>query len=488
MVLLLLSFLLPFAFSYLLTSCLIETQEGENQASTILLKGTIALGLTIGLTSCFFFLWLLLGGTSRGNFELMEMNFLGVLSLVLFMYSRKKKVNKGIFAVRPNIKNSVFNKILLPCTLIALITCTIRFIFLSLNHPFGATDALITWNLRARYLFFGIHNWREYFTEKLLTSSQPDYPLLLPSAIARFWTYLEADPQFVPIGVAMIFTFSIVGVIGAIVTLLRGTTQGLLATLVLLGTPFLIEHGASQYGDIPVAFFFVATIAVFCLYDFSNTSTKGVVILAGILAGCAAWTKNEGGLFLFLVLTIRCFVVISNKGLKAYMQEIRCFSLGLLPILIILLAFKIYIVPTTTLFLSQGVETMVSKLQVQDNYIQVGLALIKKSLRFGHPGLPLLILYGLLLGHRKFPGPLFPFLTPTYLLLGMLAGYTFLIITTPFINITYQLAVSLDRLWIQLWPSIIFLFFLIINTPEEALKKKRSPSLQQESPPRENFH
>ena len=484
----LLSFVLPFAFSYLLTSCLIETQQRENQASTILLKVTIALGLTIGLTSCFFSLWLFLGGISRGNFKLMEMTFLGVLSLALFMHSRKKKSNKDTCAVRANIKNSLFTNILLACTLIVLATRILRFIFSSLNQPFGASDALTTWNLRARFLFFGIHNWREYFTEKLLTSSQPDYPLLLPSAIARFWTYLEADPQFVPIGVAMIFTFSIVGVIGATVTLLRGTTQGLLATLVLLGTPFLLEHGATQYADIPVAFFFVATIAVFCLYDFSNSSPKGVVILAGILAGCAAWTKNEGGLFLFLILSIRCFVVISNKGLKSYMQETRHFTLGLLPILIILMAFKIYIAPTTTLFLSQGVETMVSKLQVLDNYIQVGMALIKHSLRFGHPGLPLLILYGCLLGLRKFPGPVLPFLTPTYLLFGMLAGYTFGIITTPFFNITYQLATSLDRLWIQLWPSIIFLFFLIINTPEEALKKKRSPSLQQESLPRENFH
>ncbi len=55
--------------------------------------------------------------------------------------------------------------------------------------------------------------------------------------------------------------YSFIGLASSTLGLLRSPSQGLLAGIVLLGTPFLIRHGASQYADVPLSFFFLATLA-----------------------------------------------------------------------------------------------------------------------------------------------------------------------------------------------------------------------------------
>jgi len=46
-----------------------------------------------------------------------------------------------------------------------------------------------------------------------------------------------------------------------------------------------------------------------------------------------------------------------------------------------------------------------------------------------------------------------------------LLGYFFIFIITPF-DLKWNLATTLDRLLMQLWPSFIFVFFLFARTPE----------------------
>jgi len=40
-------------------------------------------------------------------------------------------------------------------------------------------------------------------------------------------------------------------------------------------------------------------------------------------------------------------------------------------------------------------------------------------------------------------------------------------------RVRYQSQTSLDRLWIHLWPSVVFLFFLFVKTLEEAMVSQR---------------
>ena len=54
----------------------------------------------------------------------------------------------------------------------------------------------------------------------------------------------------------------------------------------------------------------------------------------------------------------------------------------------------------------------------------------------------------------------------------MLAGYFFVYVLTP-LDLGYHLATSLNRLFLQLWPSVIFLIFMIAGTPEETVPGRR---------------
>ena len=49
----------------------------------------------------------------------------------------------------------------------------------------------------------------------------------------------------------------------------------------------------------------------------------------------------------------------------------------------------------------------------------------------------------------------------------MLVGYFFVYVLTP-LDLDYHLMTSLNRLFLQLWPSVIFVVFMIAGPPEPA--------------------
>jgi hypothetical protein len=361
---------------------------------------------------------------------------------------------------------------------VTLLTRLLRFIFLSLNSPHGDVDAWGIWNLRARFLFAGGDQWRETFSLLLTGSNIPDYPLLLPLTIARFWSYRGEDSLLVPAGVALLFTFAIVGLGLSSLTTLRARSQGLLTALVLVGTSFLIKHGASQYADVPLAYYILATLALFCLQDKSVADNYRLLTLAGAMAGFAAWTKNEGVLFLAAIMLVRLVLIVPKHGWACYGRQLLAFTVGLLPVLGILVYFRTQLAPGTTPVLSQDPFVILAKLQNVANYAEVATAMAAKILRLGHPGLVLLLLYAVLLGIRREPDKSSGSATAALTLGVVLLGYFFVFIITPFVNVRYQLDTSLDRLWLHLWPSAVFTFFLVVKTPEEALAPKAMASAE----------
>ena len=57
------------------------------------------------------------------------------------------------------------------------------------------------------------------------------------------------------------------GLLTSSVALLRTLTQGHLAGLVLLATPYFLDLGTDQYADIPLGFSFLAAGALFAAHD-----------------------------------------------------------------------------------------------------------------------------------------------------------------------------------------------------------------------------
>src|SRR6185295_10552637 len=133
---------------------------------------------------------------------------------------------------------------------IAFVSASLTFIFISLKRPHGEWDAWAVYNMKARFLFRAGEFWRDLYAEPLYWTGT-DYPLLIPTTIAGIWTLMGRESVAVPVLVAMLFTLGTAGVATSALSTLRSRCQGLLAGLILLCTPFSISHGANQYSDIP---------------------------------------------------------------------------------------------------------------------------------------------------------------------------------------------------------------------------------------------
>ena len=59
-------------------------------------------------------------------------------------------------------------------------------------------------------------------------------------------------------------------------------------------------------------------------------------------------------------------------------------------------------------------------------------------------------------------------------LLAIFVAYFFAYVITP-MDLTWHLSTSLGRLYVQLWPSFIFLFLAALRTAEEAVIKVELP-------------
>ena len=166
------------------------------------------------------------------------------------------------------------------------------------NNPDGSWDAWAIWNMRARFLTRAGADYAVGLRESI-SIPHADYPLLLPGLVAQWWLVLGAESVTVPAMIAAVFTASTVAMPAIALTLLRSRAIGITAALILLGIPFLMIAGASQCADIVVAAYIAATsIAVTFGLEGPHRRNDAWFALAGLACSSAAFTKNEGQLFL----------------------------------------------------------------------------------------------------------------------------------------------------------------------------------------------
>lgn len=464
---LILSFIVPPLIGFLLIS-LFWPSQGPLRLQ-LLIKSSLALGFGLGISSCIFFLWSVAFYPSRVGFATAEATLLIGLT-VIFSYVTRTRRGSATPPFAP-ISNLRTHWILPACFYISLIAAVIAFTLSSIKNPHGGWDAWVIWNMRARFIFRGGDHWTDAFSS-LLYWSHPDYPLLVPGLIARCWNYVGQETVIVPALVSMLFTLATVGLLSSSVTVLRGKSQGFLAGLTLLGTPLFIEQGTSQLADIPLSFFFLATIALFHLQEKLAKNNSRFLFLAGMAAGLSAWAKNEGLLFLGSIMVAHFMVRIWVREWKVYLRQMLVFATGLAPVLTIFLYYKTQLVPPNDLLSSLGSEASLAKLADLSRYWLVGKAFALEAAHFGKGFFSvtlLLLLYLLLLG-RNGEKKEIPEIVAALFTLGMLlVGYFFVYIIIPY-ELRWSLSTSLSRLFLQLWPSLLLVFFLVVNTPERAMK------------------
>ncbi len=479
------SLLLSLAGGVLLTFIFFPSPKNDCQG--LPLRLFVGSGLGIGLSACLYFVSLPAG--LAGYIPLIDLAaclLLGLIGYVLMQRGRRE-------AEGPAESPLPDRKAALPGTgskwetwiavlfSVELLASLGSFLLAFLKEPHGKWDAWLIWNMHARFLYRSGEAWREVFAGGM-DWSHWDYPLLLPLSIVRSWKYIGNESIYIPAAFALLFTLLTLGLLLCALMFLRNRIQGYLAAMILLGTPFFIAMGASQFADVPLAFFMLATLVLLFLPARCPENRSGALVLSGVAAGLCAWTKNEGLLFLPIVMASLFGTTLYADGWRSAWKGTIRFLAGALPILLIVVYFKTQLSPANDLMAGFGPAAAVAKLTDFSRYAQIANAFFITGISFtqglidlrvgvqpnpGAVNILLLVVYLLLAGVRIDGRDRTGLVRTAAVLLLIMAGYFFVYVLTP-LDLGYHLATSLNRLFLQLWPSVIFLFFMAAGTPERA--------------------
>jgi hypothetical protein len=320
----------------------------------------------------------------------------------------------------------------------------------SLAAPHGDWDAWAIWNQHARFLFRGGGSdiWRGFLT---IGWSQPDYPLLLPAAVARVWSYAGHESTLGPALVAMIFGFASVTLV---VSALDGRRAWVAGALMLGATTFLTQV-PSQCADVPLACYVVATLAVACGDGrHIGRSPQMRAWLAGATSAMAAWTKNEGIVFALLMLIVAIAVAIRRREARPLLWGLA----GGAPIVIALVWFKLALAPPSDLAAGLSLDVFIIRLLDLDRHVTVAALMAQHAARWSAPFavavFPLMLVAAIWMAVRS--GPAVRVMAAVSSL--MLASYYLVYVATPF-DIDWHVSTSIDRLLVQVWPALVLTAF-----------------------------
>jgi hypothetical protein len=320
-------------------------------------------------------------------------------------------------------------------------------------HPHGDWDGWAIWNWEARLLFRAGARWRDF----LPSAYHGDYPLLVPATTARFWRYMGGELPEAGAWLGIVLGLCSMAVLALTLAELRSPILGALMGLTLLGTPNYVGFSASQFADVPVGFFFLASLALIALYFEQGCDPPSLRILsvAGFFAGCAGWTKNEGVLFIIAAAVALSLGVFRQR--RETLWRLAFFGAGLAVPLLVIVTFKL-----TNHVQNYVVAYEPGKLQralMPDRHVMILKYLGRYAFSFGgwswSPYIPV-IAFILLIGVHRPVFRSYAWRTIVSIVILVSLGYYFVYLTTP-LSLQWHIESSMDRLLLQLWPSLLLI-------------------------------
>ena len=331
-----------------------------------------------------------------------------------------------------------------------LVIVTLAFAAAWQSNPQGNWDAWAIWNMRARYLAAGDGFAARAWSPVLGAASHPEYPLLLSSFIASCWAFSHSVSELAPIATGYAFFLALIAMVTGGVAALRGPIMGLAAGLVLLASPALLREAPAQYADVPLACYMAGAVLLAMLDR---------PVFAGILAGFAAWTKDEGLLFLAIFLVVSA--VIKRRAAILALA-------GALPVALVAVAFKLSLPKLATSFTGVNGGGLASRAA---DFSRVGIILAAfgreiaaMSTSWYHPVLPLIAL-GVACGleRERLRAAVYSGSVALLLLLGYFGAF----LVTGY-DLKWQLDTALGRLLVQVWPLIVITAVAAMRAPKLA--------------------
>ena len=344
-------------------------------------------------------------------------------------------------------------------------TAVISAIVTYMNAPHGQWDAWAVWNQKARFLYRGDAGWIALLANDW---SNPGHPLLIPTTVARLWAYAGAELTIVPATVAMVFGTAIVAtVVGA---LDASRARAWIAGSVLLAAGTFVQQVASQQADVPFAFFLVSTLVVLreatIAVGRNDGEMAGSLLLAGTLAGLAAWTKNEG----VPVVVATAALVVWLALRQTQPRRAAWWVVGAVPAVVTLAWFKLVVAPVAPAYLAEAptLALLLERFLGPERHAVVDPILWRYASAWGGPlaggvvplGLGAAALFAVMRSGRSarviigVVGVMFVSYYGIYLLTSM--------------DIEWLVMTTFDRLLVQIWPALVLAAFLTDDEPTPA--------------------
>ncbi len=406
-----------------------------------LLTFGVGSALGAGITAVLFFLFV---ATIPGGERLALWSRLAILVAIAYDCWRKRALPQPM-----SEPQSRYAALLWIAFAVALVIVTYGMSAAWQANPEGNSDAWAIWNLRARFLAGG-HGVAARAWSPMLNFTHSEYPLLLSSFVASCWADAGTISNTAPIAISYLFFLALLSTVTGGVAALRGAVLGILAGICLMAIPPLLAEVPAQYADVPLACF-LSGATLFLLLDRPA--------FAGSLAGLAAWTKDEG--LLFLAVLFAALAIVKRSSLLRFIY-------GAAPLTALVLVFKLVMTRGTNSLMSGAPSGLASKLTDFSRYQITLSAMLREipawAVGWYHPLLPIAVLAILLrFDRRRTRDALFCSGVAGALLLGYFAVY----IVTPN-DLHWQLQTSLTRLFVQICPLVLIAAFVSMRAPELA--------------------
>jgi hypothetical protein len=436
----------------------------RSSLTTWILKLSLGIGIGIGLITVLYFFYMLL---FAGRHFFIYVQILVVLILVVLTLRRRSISFQGVLSSMPWAPWQV--ALMLSLLVIAALAL-LAVLQVWLHDAYGGWDAFMIYNRTARFIYRGQAGWTQAFSPDIWAGFHADYPLLIPLSVAQGWEVLGRESLTVPRLLSGAFMLACIMLFAAGVSRFRSVWQAAVGLAVLLNIQSFLREGMSQTADLPLAFYMLCTSVLIFIY--SSDPEQGILILAGLTTGLAAWTKNEGVLFVVAV-TIGLFVAFVRQGQAS---RLRPFLAGAAVPALALLWFKVFMAPPNDLIgtTASGLIELVIDWQrhasiLHSLYAQIagGGFLLSVSV--------ILTAYALAFGispQRQLKAAYIAVLVS----LGIqAAGYYSIYLITPH-SIEWQLDSSLPRLLFHIYLPLLFVFFVLVTDVPRALGFQSAPA------------
>lgn len=436
----------------------------------IVLQLVLALGVGLSLTTATHFISLNVFGQSDARLVLLDVALLVGLAVAAMVTNRAgpshdlgevdEIVSEPVGAATSAAAPGVLQMVIVGATVIACVCAMATSLSYFIGRPHGDWDAWALWNMRARFFYRGGEDWRLAFAPEL-SGVRPDYPLFRPLVVARLWTLLGSESSVVPRMVMAAFSLGTAVLLFTGVTRRTGVMMGCVALSLYVGAPVVAKEAASQFADVPLAFFFLAAVVSAVSAIDARRGVNRLLALAGLCAGCAAWTKNEGMPFTLALIVCTCLIMCRKRGLRPGLRSTLVLGAGAAPMLLLVATAKLSLVWKSDLFEERGVGGIVRLLAEPSRWREVGHWFDGLLPGIVSPWLIALLVVFVIV-NRWGSGPSSQLSRRSYgaiaggATLALVAiGYTLIYVSTPH-DIGWHLRTSLSRLILHLWPGVLY--------------------------------